>query len=297
LPIGLHQEIINSEPANYFYIDNEFARNILHVRNTFSHKGTYGHALLFAGSKGKMGAAVLASRACLRAGAGLLTTHVPKCGYEILQTTVTEAMASIDADENFITKLPQVDNYDAIGIGPGLGTENETKEFCKNLLINSSKPLVIDADGLNILSQQPELLNILPKNAVLTPHPKEFDRFAGNSESFYKRHLKAKLFAEKYQVYIVLKGAYTQVICPDGNCYFNSTGNPGMATGGSGDVLTGIILSFLAQGYGPLNASILGVFIHGLAGDLVAAENSQESVVAGDLIEMLGKSFKFLHSH
>ncbi len=296
LPIGLHQEIINSEPTNYFYADKEFVKNIIHKRNKFSHKGNYGHALLIAGSKGKMGAAILASRACLHSGAGLLTTHVSKCGYQIIQTAVPEAMASIDENENFITKLTDIKIFDAIGIGPGIGTKNETKELLKNLFENCSKPIVIDADGLNIISKQPELLNILPKNAILTPHPKEFDRFAGNSENSFQRHNKAKQFASKYNVFIVLKGANTQIICPDGNCYFNSTGNPGMATAGSGDVLTGIILSFLAQGYSQLNGALLGVYIHGLAGDIAAEENGMEFIIASDITNNLGKAFKKVKS-
>lgn len=292
LPIGLHKEIINTEPSNYSYVDNEFVKNIIHKRDKFSHKGSYGHALLIAGSKGKMGAAILASRACLRAGAGLLTTHVPKCGYKIIQTAIPEAMASIDENENFVTKITNIDNYSAIGIGPGIGTKNETKELLKNLFENCLKPIVIDADGLNIISKQPEILNILLNNSILTPHPKEFDRLAGNSENSEQRHLKAKQFAQQYNVYIVLKGANTQIICPDGDCYFNSTGNPGMATAGSGDVLTGIILSLLAQGYSSLHASLLGVYIHGLAGDIATNENGMEYIIASDIIENLGKAFK-----
>jgi NAD(P)H-hydrate epimerase len=294
LPIGLNNEVINSEKTNYFFIDNIFAKSILKHRETFSHKGSYGHAILFSGSKGKMGAAILASRACLRSGVGLLTTHVPKCGFEIMQIAVPESITSIDEGENNLSEVPDINDYKAIGVGPGIGTKEETKDFIKLLLENCSKPLVIDADGLNIISKNKELLNLLPVNSILTPHPKEFDRLAGESETTFHRHLKAMNFAEKYSVYIVLKGAYTQVISPDGNCFFNSTGNPGMATGGSGDVLTGIILSFLAQGYSPLNASVLGVFIHGLAGDIVAEENSEESLIASDLIEMLGKAFKQL---
>ncbi|PIV62260.1 MAG: NAD(P)H-hydrate dehydratase, partial [Bacteroidetes bacterium CG02_land_8_20_14_3_00_31_25] len=173
-----------------------------------------------------------------------------------------------------------------------IGTKNETKELLKNLFENCLKPIVIDADGLNIISKQPEILNILLNNSILTPHPKEFDRLAGNSENSEQRHLKAKQFAQQYNVYIVLKGANTQIICPDGDCYFNSTGNPGMATAGSGDVLTGIILSLLAQGYSSLHASLLGVYIHGLAGDIATNENGMEYIIASDIIENLGKAFK-----
>lgn len=295
LPIGLHKEKLNSEKTNYYYINKEFVKNIIVNRDTFSHKGSYGHALLFSGSKGKIGATVLTARACLRSGVGLLTTHVPKCGYEIMQTAVPESMVSLDKNENIISEIPAIEIYNAIGVGPGIGTEKETADFVKLLIKNCSKPLVVDADGLNIISKNKELLRLLPENTVLTPHPKEFDRLAGDSETFYQRHLKAIEFARMYNVHIVLKGAFTQIISPDGNCYFNSTGNPGMATGGSGDVLTGIILSFLAQGYSVLDASILGVYIHGLAGDLVVEENSQESLIAGDLVEMLGKAFNILH--
>ncbi len=294
LPIGLNKDIINSELTNYFYVDNDFIKNIIHKRDKFSHKGIYGHALLIAGSKGKMGAAILSSLACLRTGVGLLTTHVPKCGYEIIQTAVPEVMASVDENENFVTNNNDLKKYDAIGIGPGIGTENATKDLLKQIFVSCNKPIVIDADGLNIISQYAEFLNLLPKNSILTPHPKEFDRLAGNSDNSYHRHLKAKQFAQKYNVYIVLKGANSQIICPDGDCYFNSTGNPGMATAGSGDVLTGIILSLLAQGYSSLHASLLGVYIHGLSGDIVAEEKSQESLIASDLVENLGKAFKKL---
>lgn len=295
IPIGLHDEIINSEKTKFFFTDNKFAKGILKNRETSSHKGSYGHAILFSGSKGKMGAAILASKACLRSGVGLLTTHVPKCGNDIMQIAVPESMLSLDKEENFISNLPDIDVYNAIGAGPGIGTENATVNFIKLLLQASSKPLIIDADGLNIISKNKELLDLLPKDCILTPHPKEFDRLAGDSETSFQRHLKAIEFARTYNVYVVLKGAFTQIISPEGNCYFNSTGNPGMATGGSGDVLTGIILSFLAQGYSLLNAAILGVYIHGLAGDLIAVENSLESLIAGDIINMLGKAFNELH--
>lgn len=294
LPIGLHKDIVKNEPSKYFYVKKEFANNILHKRNKFSHKGNYGHALLISGSKGKMGAAILASRACLRSGVGLLTTHVPSCGNKIMQTAVPEAMLSLDENDNVVTNITNFKNYNAIGIGPGVGTNKTTLNILKQLFKNNKLPIVIDADGLNLISQNPDLLKTLPENSILTPHPKEFDRLAGNSKNTYSRHLNAIKFANEHKVYIVLKGAYTQIICPNGDCYFNSTGNPGMATAGSGDVLTGILLSFLAQGYNNLESVILGVYIHGLSGDIAVSEKSQESLIASDIIENLGKAFKKL---
>jgi ADP-dependent NAD(P)H-hydrate dehydratase / NAD(P)H-hydrate epimerase len=296
LPIGLHSEIIKSESSTYHFIEINEIRSIIKIRKTFSHKGSYGHALLISGSYGKIGAAVLASRACMRTGAGLLTTHIPKCGNEIIQTAIPEAMVSADTCNNFISELPEIQNYAAIGIGPGIGLHALTAELVYKLLTISKMQMVLDADALNILSENKNWFDLLPENTILTPHPKEFDRLVGVSENTFIRHLKAKDFAKKYQVIIVLKGAYTQVICPDGTCYINSTGNPGMATGGSGDVLLGIILGLLSQGYSSIEAAILGVYLHGLAGDLAEINYSQESIIAGDIIENIGNAYKKIHS-
>jgi NAD(P)H-hydrate epimerase len=238
-----------------------------------------------------MGAAVLASKACLRSGAGLLTTHVPQIGYPIIQTAVPEAMASVDQHDLFFTGFPGLDQFNAIGVGPGIDKKTNSKKALIELLEKSKAPLVIDADALNILAENKSWLEKLPENSVLTPHPGEFKRLAGESENSYHQLQNQITFSEKYKVIVVLKGAFTAVSTPGGKVYFNSSGNPGMATAGSGDVLTGIILGLLAQGISPENAAIAGVYIHGLAGDLAARQNSEFALVAGDIIDYLGKAF------
>ncbi|MCD8177122.1 MAG: NAD(P)H-hydrate dehydratase [Tannerellaceae bacterium] len=292
LDIGIHPDVIENTPTPYSLITEEDVNRLIPPRGKFSHKGTFGHALLIAGSRGKMGAALLASKACLRSGAGLLTTHVPKCGELIFQTAFPECMLSFDKHEEFFTMVPELRGYDAIGVGPGLGKRLESSNGLDYLLQYALKPLVIDADALNLIAANLDLFNKIPKRSILTPHPKEFDRLAGKSNSGYERLMKAKSFAEQNKFYVVLKGAYTAICTPEGTVHFNPTGNPGMGTGGSGDVLTGIILGLLAQGYNPEAACITGVFLHGTAGDLASVYHSQESMIAGDITEMLGKAFK-----
>ncbi|MBN2521459.1 MAG: NAD(P)H-hydrate dehydratase [Bacteroidales bacterium] len=291
LPIGLHNEIIAKIPSHRFYFqEDDIARNLKH-RSKFSHKGNYGHALLISGSYGKMGAAVLASKACLRTGVGLLTAHIPKSGYNIIQTAVPEAMASIDISDSYFTDCPETAIYSAVGVGPGIGLEKPTQKAFSGLLGKTKSPLVVDADGLNILAENKELLILLPENSILTPHPKEFERLAGKSSDNYSQLNLLLNFSKEYNVFVILKRAHTVIACPDGTCYFNSTGNPGMATGGSGDVLTGIILSLLAQDYNPKFAAIIGVYLHGLAGDIAAFKIGKESLIAGDIIEFLPEAF------
>lgn len=291
LPIGLHPEGIRQIQSDFFFVEREDIRGIIRPRPKFAHKGMFGHALLVAGSFGKMGAAVLASMACLRAGAGLLTAHVPGCGYEIIQSSVPEAMASVDACNSEVTELPAPDGFAAIGIGPGLDTKKDTQTALRKLIENAKAPMVIDADALNILSENREWLAKLPENSILTPHVGEFNRLAGNSENSYERMMKQIAFAIRYKVVVVLKGAFTTVATPAGRLFFNSTGNPGMATAGSGDVLTGIILGLLAQNIEPAKAATAGVFIHGLAGDMAASELSEHALVAGDIVAYTGKAF------
>ena len=292
--IGLHQDFINSVDVKNFFIEKEYFKQYLIKRTKFNHKGNFGHALLIAGSYGKMGAAVLASEACLRSGAGLLSCHIPKKGYEIIQTCVPEAMASIDESDEFFTKTPDISMFNAIGIGPGLGINEKTQTAIKLLIQNSNIPLLFDADAINILAENKTWLHFLPKQSIFTPHPKEFERLVGQSKNNFDRNEMQKEFSIKFNCYLVLKGANTAITCPDGSCYFNSSGNPGMATGGSGDVLTGIILGLLAQGYHPKIASILGVYLHGLAGDYAAKKIGQEAMIAGDIIKYLGKAFRLL---
>ena len=296
LDIGLSPEYINLTATKNHFITDKDIFPTLPGRAKFSHKGTYGHALLIAGSYGKMGAAVLASKACLRSGVGLLHTHVPRAGIQILQTASPETMISIDRYDNYFSEVPDIGLFNAIGIGPGLGMEHQSQMAMKLLIQDSTIPLVIDADALNILSENPTWLAFLPKGSILTPHPKEFQRIAGSWQNDFERLEKQRNLAQKRGVYIVLKGANTSICFPDGSCYFNSTGNPGMATAGSGDVLTGIITGLLASGYSSAVAATLGVYLHGLSGDIAAQEKGYEALIADDIIDNLGNAFKKLHN-
>jgi NAD(P)H-hydrate epimerase len=293
--IGLHPDAIEKTKTPFFYTDHQVARKLLKDRRTFAHKGNFGHALLIAGSYGKMGAAVLASRGCLRSGVGLLTAHVPRLGYSILQNSIPEAMASIDQSDLMFTQHPDLAPFDVIGIGPGLDTKcNTGRGFQRMLEEGPKKPMVIDADGLNLLAKNPESLKMLPPETILTPHPGEFARLTHPVKCGYERLQLAMDYARENGVVLVLKGAHTAITCPDGTCWFNSTGNPGMATAGSGDVLTGILLGLLAQGYAAKDAAILGVYLHGMAADLAVKESSQEALLAGDITQHLGLAFATL---
>ena len=291
LPIRLHPEGIDKTPTDYYWIDKSMVKQLILPRSKFGHKGIYGHALLIAGSYGKMGAAILASRGCLRAGAGLLTTHIPHLGYSIIQAAVPEAMASVDQHDSIFTEFPDLSQFSAIGAGPGIDKKTNTCRALVELIKQSKAPMVLDADALNILAETPELLEKLPENTILTPHPGEFKRLAGETGNSWERLQNQIAFSIKYKVVVVLKGANTSVSMPDGRVFFNSTGNSGMATAGSGDVLTGIILGLLAQGLSAKNAAIAGVYLHGLAGDIAAHEISENALVASDIIVNLGKAF------
>jgi len=222
---------------------------------------------------------------------GLLTTHVPHPGYSIIQTAVPEAMASVDQHDSFFTEFPGLEQFTAVGVGPGINQKTNTKRALCELLEKSKLPLIIDADALNILSENRTWLKKLPENSILTPHPGEFKRLVGDTENSFIRIQKQIEFSIKYKVVVVLKGAFTSVSTPGGKLFFNSTGNPGMATAGSGDMLTGIILGLLAQGISPENAALAGVYLHGFAGDLAATVKSEFSLVAGDITEFLGEAF------
>ncbi|MBK6997497.1 MAG: NAD(P)H-hydrate dehydratase [Lewinellaceae bacterium] len=293
--IGLHPGFEKETDTPYHYITMADVVALRKPRPLFSHKGTYGHALLIAGSWGKMGAAVLATRACLRSGVGLLTVHVPRCGQIILQSTVPEAMVSADRRAKFWAEAPDVAGFSSIGIGPGIGRAMETAKALKALLQKVTVPLVLDADALNLIAETPDLLDQLPENTIITPHPKEFERLFGKTASAFQRNELQREMAQKHGIFIILKGAYTAIACPDGECWYNSTGNPGMATGGTGDVLTGLLTGLLSQGYTGKSAWLLGVFLHGLAGDVAAAELGQEALVAGDVIANMGKAWTKLH--
>lgn len=301
--IGLNDDFLQQAPTPYYYLTHNWVRSLHRKRKRHSHKGNYGRALIISGSHGKMGAAVLCSRACARGGVGLLTVHVPYAGYEIMQTTVPEAMVTVDPLSEHISYLPEedtipIEDYDAIGIGPGLGTKASTAEAVQSVLKEAKRwnlRLVLDADALNICGQYRDWLNLLPKNTILTPHPKEFERLTEKAQNDFHRLELLKGFCKKYQVYVILKGAHTAISTPEGVIYFNSTGNPGMATGGSGDVLTGVLTALVAQGYDSLSASLLGVHLHGLAGDLAAEKLSRESLIASDIVEHLGRAFATLY--
>ena len=294
LNIGLDEGFIASQKSPNNFVTQDMMLPLLKHRERFSHKGTYGHALLIAGCYGKIGAAMLAAKACLRAGVGLLTVHVPDCGYNILQTSVPEAMVSVDEHDSQFTGIKDIGKYNVIGVGPGIGQEADTANGLKFLIQNAKLPLVIDADALNILAENKTWLSFLPKGSILTPHPGEFARLAGKQDNNYQTHLAQIEFARKHQVYLILKGAYTAIATPAGEVYFNSTGNPGMATAGSGDTLTGIITGLVAQGYSSFEASVLGVYLHGLAGDIAANELGQEALIAEDITNNLGRAFKHL---
>lgn len=292
LNINVHPQAVADTPTNYYAVTEEDISNVFRPRKRFTHKGTYGHALLVAGSRGKIGAAQLAAKACLRSGAGMLTVHLPKCGEVVMQTAFPEAMIDIDDNEAYFATVPNIEPYTALGIGPGLGRRLESALALDGLLASVCKPVVLDADALNLIAANEDLLPKIPARSILTPHPKEFDRLAGTSASAYERLQKARKFAKEHNLYIVLKDAYTAICTSEGNVYFTTCGNPGMATAGSGDVLTGIILGLLAQGYEPETAAVAGVFLHGTAGDLAAAHWSEQGMIAGDIIEALGKAFK-----
>ncbi len=263
--------------------------------NPLTHKGLQGHAVIIAGSYGKVGAAVLASKSCIKSGCGLVTTFAPKCGYQILQISIPEVMVVTDENTNFIThiQLPLIPQ--AIGIGPGIGKELGTQKALFEFLRTNKTSLVLDADALNILSENQSWLELIPENTILTPHPKELERLIGKWDSESEKFQKAIAFSEHYKVIIVMKGAPTYIINQT-KVYQNTTGNAALATAGSGDVLTGIIASLLAQDYVPVQAAQLAVFIHGLTADIALPENGYQSFIASDIIKNLGKAFLSLQN-
>lgn len=292
LDIGLHNSFFQSVFTRFELVDDTIIHSIHKPRKRFAHKGNFGHALLVAGSYGKMGAAILSAKACMRSGAGLLTCHIPKCGYEILQSTVPEAMVMTDVNDELNTKVDgDLTKYEAIGIGPGIGTAAATKMMLRELFDSYRSPVVIDADALNIIATQKDLLQMIPAGSILTPHPKEFERLFGKTDNDFEKIELALEKAKELNCIIVLKGHHTLIATTDGKGFFNSTGNPGMATAGSGDVLTGILTGLLAQGYSSVETAILGVYLHGLAGDFAAKEFSMEAMVAGDIISNVCVTF------
>lgn len=291
LDIGLDKQFEKTTNCRYELTELVNIKIIYRPRKAFSHKGNYGFAAIIAGSYGMMGAAVLATGACLRSGVGKLSCLIPACGYDIIQADMPEAMCQSSGQE-YISTLPELSKFTSVGIGPGIGRYASHNQLLKELFENYKKPTVIDADALNILAENTGLLKSVPQNSILTPHPGEFIRLFGSSENQFDQLELALEKSKEMGVIIILKGHNTFIATPGGKGYFNSTGNSGMATGGSGDVLTGILTALLAQGYDSMEAAILGVYIHGLAGDIAAQQFSQEGMIAGDIIQCLGTAFK-----
>ncbi len=292
LDIGLLQSGIDRLETNYEFFTHEEASAIFKSRSKFSHKGSHGHLLLIVGSKGKAGAGILATKAALRSGVGLVTLYVPDEIIPIMQESVPEAMCLVKSKQDLLNDLKSSETFKTIGMGPGIGTESNISAFVTSLLSTYKRPMVIDADGINIISQHKSLLEVLPEGSILTPHPGEFRRLVGSwKNDFEKLALQIEL-SRKYKIVIVLKGAHTSISNSDGKISFNSTGNNGMATAGSGDTLTGIIAGLLTQGYESLHAAQLGVYLHGLAGDLSLESQHMNSLIASDIIDRLGSAFK-----
>ena len=297
LDIGLNQSAIDELPTSFYLSDASASAALLKPRNKFAHKGMFGRALLIAGSQGMAGASILAARACLRSGVGLLKVHVPFCNNLIVQTAVPEATTEIDLSDTCFADVADTDPYQAVGIGPGIGRSAETVEALLGQIVDCAVPMVLDADALNILSEHRDYLSRLPKGSVLTPHPKELERLVGSCRNSYERLMKACELAQATRCTVILKGAYSAVVSPDGTCRFNTTGNPGMATGGSGDVLTGIVLALLAQGYAGEEAALLATCVHGLAGDVAAKKYGQIGMTAGDIVTCLPVAWRMLEKY
>ncbi|QRY60208.1 NAD(P)H-hydrate dehydratase [Sphingobacterium siyangense] len=292
LDIDLSQRAIEAAETNLFYVDEPLVRSFYRQRRKFDHKGTFGHTLIIGGSKGKMGAVQLALKAALRAGCGLASAYVPDGGNTILQTAVPEAMVLTDPEQDFISQFPVIDGHQSVGIGIGMGTAPHTIDALKVFITRvNDTPLVLDADALNILARELNLWAFVPAHSILTPHPKELSRILGAWQDDFEKIEKVKVFARKHQFYVLIKGANSTMVMPDGQVYFNSTGNVGMATGGSGDILTGIITSLLGQGYSSKEALIMGVYIHGRAADIAVKTIGTYSLLPSDTINHLSDAF------
>jgi len=290
IDIGIDKEFLFNTETKVVLIGKHEVLPMYQPREKYSHKGTYGHVLIFGGSYGKIGATLLASRAALASGAGLITTFVPKCGYSILQTALPEAMVITDTNEEIITNVNFEIEPTVIGLGIGMGTDPKTVAALEKFLKSNKAPLVIDADGLNIISKKKTLLKLLPKQSVLTPHPKELERLIGKWKDDFDKIKKVKAFSKKHDVIIVMKGANTITVYNE-ICHINTTGNPGLATAGTGDVLTGIITGIIAQGYNPLQATLFGVYLHGRSADIAIEDFGYQSLIASHVIEALGKAY------
>ena len=294
LDIGISKTYIENASTPYYITEAKDVAAFIKPRKRFAYKNKFGHGLLIAGSQGMAGAAILAARACLRSGIGLLTVHTPSANHAILQTAVPEAMVEDDLCEHYYGAPADLDNYQAVAIGPGMGQEEDSALATYEQIKDCFIPLVLDADALNIFSTHRNYLNYIPKGSILTPHIGELERIVGKCNNSFERLGRAKDLASYLKSYIILKGAHTAVITPEGNFYFNPTGNPGMATGGSGDVLTGILLALLAQGYDSESACRLGTYVHGLAGDIACRRMGEISMTASDIIAALPEAWNTL---
>lgn len=292
LDIGLKQTYIDAAPSAFSIIEESDVRQLIKPRKRFAHKGSFGHGLLIAGSYGMAGASILSAKACLRSGIGLLTVHAPIHNHDLLQTTVPEAIVQTDIHERYFAQPTDLSRYKAIAIGPGLGQEEDTALAMMEQIQGSSLPIILDADAINILSTHRNWLSRIPKRCILTPHLGELERLIGKCMDTYERLTKVKELATYLQSYIIVKGAWTAIVTPEGNYFFNPTGNPGMATAGSGDVLTGILLALVSQGYTQEEACLLGVYIHGMAGDIAAEEMTEISLTASDIVNSLPAAWK-----
>jgi len=290
LDIGLHHKFLSDLNTRFEWLEAAMIRQWMEPRNAFAHKGTYGHAALLAGSEGMMGAAILSARACLRSGAGKLTCYVPARGGDIMQVAVPEAVLHIDTEEKRISKFQGRRGFQSVGIGPGIGNFKEHISLLEDVM-KAGLPMVMDADALNTMANSPGLIGDLPANTILTPHPKEFERLFGAVENDFDRVDLAMRKAAEHKIIIVLKGHHTLIALPGGRGFFNSTGNAGMAKAGSGDVLTGMLTGLLARGYAPEKAATIGVYLHGLAGDLAAAKMGQEALTSSDIVRFLPRAF------
>jgi len=296
VPIGLNEDVIKETETNYYYIGTKEAASLLKPLSKFAHKGTQGHTLIIGGSLGKTGSVCLATKAALRVGCGLATAYVPKCSMVVIQSNVPEVMAIEDKNEEYLTSIKYDIKPKSIGIGIGMGQNKSTQKAFYEFLKNNSSPTVIDADALNILSQNSIWLSLLRANTILTPHPKELERLIGEWSDDFDKIQKTRLFAKKYNLIVVVKGANTLII-DEKNVYVNSSGSPALGTAGSGDVLTGMIAGLLAQGYSSLDAARIGVYLHGLTANLYQLNNHPLSLIAGDIIDYIGVAYRKLEKN
>lgn len=295
VPIGLHAEFVRNCATPYQLVEANDVRALIKPRPRFVHKGSFGHTLLIGGSLGRMGAMVLATKAALRSGAGLVTAAVPEEGLIVLQVSAPEAMCHPGCGKGVLERLPTLDAFSSVAIGPGLAMQPAVGHVLEQLLERVNVPLVVDADALNIIAKQPALLHALPKNTLLTPHPKEFERLAGRVfATGYDRLQAARQAASDWNCHIILKGAYTAICAPGGMVHFNPTGNAGMAKGGSGDALTGLLAGILAQGYSIGDTCMLGTYLHGMSGDIAADKLGQRGMTAMNLVRAIPSAWRVL---